>query len=93
MQVYLRLAMLAFSVLILQKANKIVLVAFNQQLGLLHVPLLLLVILHQLTLAVPAIIKEKEIQMAAQYAQLVFTVLMLQMLTLLFVQLAHIQVK
>lgn len=85
--------MLAFSVLILQKANKIVLVVFNQQLGLLHVPLLLLVILRQLTLAVPAIIKEKEIQMAAQYAQLVFTVLILQMLTLLFVQLAHIQVK
>jgi hypothetical protein len=67
-------------------------VAFNQQLDSQHVPLQPLVILHLLLLAVLGITEEAVIQMVALFALLAFTVLVLQMLSLLFVEQAHIQV-
>ena len=87
------LAQLTISVLIPQQVHKPVQVAFNQQLELRSVPLLLQVILHLQRLAVPGITDEVEIQMVAQYAQLASNVHSLQMLTQLFVKLAHIKVQ
>ena len=87
------LALLTIFVLIQHKVHKPVQVAFNQQLDLRHVPLLLQVILHLQRLAVPGITDEVEIQMVAQYAQSASFVQTLQMLTQLFVGPAHIQVQ
>ena len=65
-QVLHLLAQLTISVLIPQQVHKPVQVAFNQQLELRYVPLLLQVILHLQRLAVPGITDEVEIQMVAQ---------------------------
>lgn len=92
-QVLYLLAQLTISVLIPQQVHKPVQVAFNQQLELRYVPLLLQVILHLQRLAVPGITDEVEIQMVAQYAQLASNVHSLQMLTQLFVKRAHIKVQ
>ncbi len=91
-QVLHLLAPLTISVLIPHKVPNPVLVAFNQQLELRNVLLLLQVILHLQRLAVLGITDEVEIQMVAQYAQSASSVHSLQMLTQLFVERAHIQV-
>jgi len=91
-QVHKLNARLTTSVLIKQGVHKPALVAFNQQLDSQHVPLQPLVILHLLLLAVLGITEEAVIQMVALFALLAFTVLVLQMLSLLFVEQAHIQV-